>query len=129
MEEREFAPGISAAPGRFFGVTFRREGHDEDIVQVRWVIKPDTLTSNQARELFEAAPVRLWRDSRDGVVYRVSLESGSADGSAAGVGSTVSFQSEEGTLTTEYVLARALGLASDAELQALVDRARDGAGL
>lgn len=125
VEERELAPGIAVAPERFFGVTFRRDGHDEDIVQVRWVIKPERLTSREARELFEVAPVRLWRDPRDGAVYRVSLESSAGDGGdGAPVGETLTFQAENGSVSTEYGVAHPLSFATDAELVELLDRAR-----
>ncbi|MBW3534137.1 MAG: hypothetical protein KY453_02795 [Gemmatimonadetes bacterium] len=127
VEERELAPGITVAPGRFFGVTFRREGHDEDIVQVRWVIKPTPLTSREARELFEVAPVRLWRDPRDGAVYRLSLESSAADGGDGGaVTETLTFQTEEGSVSTAYRAGHPLSFASDSELVELLDRARTG---
>lgn len=125
VEERELAPGITVVPGRFFGVTFRREGHDEDIVQVRWVVKPRPLTSREARELFEVAPVRLWRDPRDGAVYRITLETG-AEGDGEEVGEAVSFQSQDGSVTTSYTAGHPLSFASDSELAGLLDRARRG---
>lgn len=123
VEERELAPGITVAPGRFFGVTFRREGYDEDIVQVRWVIKPQPLTSREARELFEVAPVRLWRDPRDGTVYRITLET-AAEGDGDGVADIVSFQAADGSVSAEWPVGRPLSFADDAELARLLDGAR-----
>jgi len=126
VEERELASGLSHGSQRFFGVSFRNAEYDSDILQVRWVMKPDVLTPRIARDLFDIAGIRTWTDPRDGHEYRLHLETrppAAADSSQRAL-ETLRFQSQEGTAETPWTLAKPLGFASDQELTRLLDRAR-----
>lgn len=128
VEERELAPGVGTG-GTFYGITFRNPGRDTDILQVRWVLKPRRMTSRVARELFDMAGVRLWRDGRDGEMYRIYLESVGPEpvpGAPAPLLQSVCFQSSRGTVTARWPANLGLGFASDQELTELLDRARTG---
>lgn len=129
VEERELARGVEAGEGRFYGVTFRNETSDDDVLQVRWVLRPGRLTPHDARDLFDRAGQRLWRDRRDGRVYRVYLETAGADLSprpgGPGLVESVCFQAEDGTVCTAWSLDRGLGFATDDQLTSLLDAARE----
>ena len=127
VEERELAHGLSYGSERFFGVSFRNAEYDSDVLQVRWVMKPDELTPRIARELFDIAGIRLWRDFRDGQLYRVNLETrvpSPGDGGSQRALETVRFQWEDGTVEAPWTLDKPLGFASDGELMELLDHAR-----
>jgi len=126
VEERELGSGAVAGSERFFGVTFRDADLGADVLQVRWVMRPDRLTPRVARELFEMAGIRLWRDARDGSLYRVSLEGAGAASSHATTLETARFQSPDGSVEAPWTLAKPLGCASDGELMELLDLARAG---
>ena len=126
VEERELASGLTWGSERFFGVSFRNAEYDSDILQVRWVMKPDVLTPRIARELFDMAGIRTWKDPRDDHVYRVSLETrvrAPSDRSSHAL-ETVRFQSEGGTAEAPWTLSKPLGFASDGDLVHLLDLAR-----
>lgn len=129
VEARELAPGMGVGQDRFYGVTFRNQSKLDDVVQVRWVLKPARMTPHVARELFDLAGLRLWRDPRDGQVHRVHLETeGPAPAAAADEGweanHSICFQSRRGTVGARWTLGKSLGSASDGELIDLLDRAR-----
>lgn len=129
VEARELAAGQGVGQERFYGVTFRNQAKLDDVVQVRWVLKPARMTAHVARELFDLAGLRLWRDPRDGQVHRVHLETegpGPAVTRGEGHAAThsVCFQSRRGTVGIRWTLGKSLGSASDGELIALLDQAR-----
>jgi hypothetical protein len=134
VEERELARASWAGNDRFSGVTFRNADYDADELQVRWVLRPERLTPSLARELFEIAGLRLWRDPRDLSTYRLHLESNTMPPRKSGRPTpleTIRFQSQDITAEAPWTLDKPLGCASDAELmklldEALEDHARDG---
>jgi hypothetical protein len=100
-----------------------REG---DRVEIRWIPCPERLTEGVARKLFELAGERLWRDRRSGMIYRIQLvdEGGPDDDSDLSEGRMMArFRTSIGTTTVPYDVGRPLGLATDAELEALADLA------
>jgi hypothetical protein len=126
VEERELARASWAGSNRFSGVTFRNADYDADELQVRWVLRPERLTPSLARELFEIAGVRLWRDPRDLSTYRLHLESNTMPPRKSGRPApleTIRFESQEAAVETGWTLGKPLGCASDAELVKLLDEA------
>lgn len=110
----------------FCGVIFRDRSDREGRVEIGWVPRAAGMSQRGALRLFELAGERLWRDSRTGVIHRVRLGDGSDE---PGGPITVRFITAAGAQATRYDLAVALGMADDASLQRLLDRAlRTGPG-
>lgn len=127
VEEQVLARASWVGGDRFSGVTFRDADTGADELQVRWVLRPDRLTPRLARELFEIAGVRIWRDPRDGREYRLQLESNpfAPIGGGPAALETIRFESKDFSGETAWTLSMPLGCASDAELMRLLDRAAD----
>lgn len=123
VEEHELR-GDSVGGERFYDISFRNEEDDGDLVQARWVVRPRSLTDGIARALFELAGERLWRDPRDGGVYRIELDSPPAGGEEEPATLVARFRSDEGSVTVLYESELPLGAASDERLMELLDRAR-----
>lgn len=116
---------------RFCDVAFRNEELDDDLVQIRWVVKPRRMTEDVAHALFELAGERLWRDPEDGMVHRIQLEAQGMGDPAEGEelpAPLAVFQSETGRYETPYDLDVPLGAAPDEALASLLRRARGGRG-
>jgi hypothetical protein len=131
VEQRELARASWAGNDRFSGVTFRNADYDAEGLQVRWVLRPERLTPSLARELFEIAGVRLWRDPRDLSAYRLHLESNTAHSGRVGRPmplETIRFQSQDTIAEAPWTLDKPLGCASDAELMKLLDDALEDHG-
>lgn len=123
VEEHELR-GDSVGGERFYDISFRNEEDEDDLVQARWVVRPRSLTDGVARALFELAGERLWRDPRDGSIYRIELDSPPAGGEEEPDTLVARFRSEEGSVTVLYESELPLGAASDERLMELLDRAR-----
>jgi hypothetical protein len=107
-------------------VSFSGPDGPSDRVEMRWIPRPERLTENMARKLFELAGERLWQDTRTGVIYRIQLVDEGEPGDDAdptGGRMCVRFRTGTGTATVRYDLSRPLGMATDVELQALADEA------
>lgn len=130
VEERDLPE--TAGSERFCDIAFRNEEVDDELVQIRWVIKPRRMTVGVAEALFELAGERLWRNPRSGAVHRIHLEPRSLDSDSPDAASLpdpiVVFRSETGRFETDYDLEVPLGLASDEELEDVLERARRGGG-
>ena len=127
VEEQVLARASWADADRFSGVTFRNADTSADELQVRWVLRPDRLTPSLARELFEIAGVRTWRDPRDGRTYELQLESNTfapSDGGPVAL-ETVRFDSQGFSGEAPWTLSMPLGWATDQELMRLLDRASE----
>ena len=128
VEEREVRT-LAPQPGEgYCGLLFRPRGGDAgEGVEMRWVPRPRELTDGLAGRLLLLAGERLWRDRRTGSLHRVLLESGSWPGDeepAAPTPMRVRFVTDRGAASTAYDVGRPLALASDEQLEALLDRAR-----
>ena len=126
LVEAHDAKEESAAARGFCGVTFRRPDREGDKVEMRWIPRPQRLTETVAKRLFELAGERLWRDRDSGVIYRIQLVTeGDPGDDRYGTGGTIMarFRTGATTGTVRYDIACPLGLATDAELQALAARA------
>jgi len=118
--------GGGPAADAYCEITFRRPERREDRVAMRWVPRPERLTEPIARRLFELAGERVWQDRRTGSTYRLFMsdEALPEEDDAPGAGRiVVRFQTPAGGVTTRYPLERPLGLASDEELEGLLDAA------
>jgi hypothetical protein len=128
VDARQVASGSEAARA-CWNLSFTHAESDGERVELRWIPRPEHLTETVARRLFELAGERLWRDPRSGMIYRIQLvdEGGPGDDADLAHGRMLArFRTGSGAGTVEYDLGRPLGLASDAELQALADRALEG---
>ena len=124
VKERELR-GDSVGGERFYDVSFENEEDEADRVQARWVVRPKSLTDGVARALFELAGERAWRDPRDGVVYRIELDSPAPDGDDDAEARLVArFRSDDVAVRAAYTPELPLGAVSDESLMELLDRAR-----
>jgi hypothetical protein len=107
-------------------VSFTEPERAFERVEMRWIPRPERLTENVARTLFELAGERLWRDPRNGLIYRIQLVDEGRPGDDADLSGgrmLVRFRTATGSGTTPYDLGCALGLAGDSALATLADRA------
>jgi hypothetical protein len=107
-------------------VRFEHGEREGERVEMRWIPCPERLTEGVARKLFELAGERLWRDRRTGMIYRIQLvdEGGPGDDLDLSAGTMLArLRTSIGTTTVPYEVGRPLGLATDAELEALADLA------
>ena len=128
VEEREVHT-LAPQPGEdYCGLLFRRRGADEgEGVEMRWMPRPRVLTGSLAGRLLLLAGERLWRDRRTGSLHQVLLESGSWPGDeepAARTPMRVRFVTDGRATSTAYDVGRPLALASDDDLETLLDRSR-----
>lgn len=111
-------------PLPFVDLTFRDEEDVGDRIELRWVPRPDVLTPTLAERLFELAGRRIWMDDRTGRRYEVEMMVSGPDEEGGCL--AVRFLADGRTdVTAPYPLARPLGLASTAELEAMVDVAQE----
>lgn len=125
VEEEELSRASWGGGGRFSGVRFKSASDEPDELQVSWVLTPERLTPRIARELFEIAGVRLWRDPRNSRSYRLAVESNAARprrGRPAAL-EILRFESADLTVEAPWTLDRPLGCATDADLMRLLDEA------
>lgn len=125
VDAHEVTEGSAAAHG-CWEVSFTRPEREFDRVDIRWIPRPERMTERVARQLFELAGERLWRDPRTEVIYRVQLldEGGPAgDADPSGGRMLIRFRTSNGSGTVPYELACPLGCASDGQLESLVDLA------
>ena len=126
VETQSFRP-IDTEGESFCGVTFLDLSDRDMRVAIGWVPGSGRLTSSAARRLFELAGERVWKDPRTGVAHRVLLKDGPDD--LHGPMLTARFATAAGSSWTPYDLEVSLGMAEDAALQGLRDRAlRRGPG-
>lgn len=130
VEERDH-PGDAVAGEHFCDLSFHDEDAEDEVVQIRWVVRPPRWNARMARALFDLAGERLWRDPRDGTLQRVRLESlpeGPAEEDSPDRPLHVSFASRNDTVHTDYDADLPLGTLGDPELERLLDRARTRSG-